>query len=65
MGAKQVAIIQSLLVSCKLQGIDPTTYLIDVLQRVSKHPAKDAWQLVPAEWKKRFSENPMKSALSQ
>jgi transposase len=65
MGAKQVAIIQSLLVSCKLQGIDPTTYLIDVLQRVSKHPAKDAWQLAPAEWKKRFSENPMKSALSQ
>jgi hypothetical protein len=48
-----------------LQGIDPTTYLIDVLQRVSKHPAKDAWQLAPAEWKKRFSENPMKSALSQ
>jgi transposase len=65
MGAKQVAIIQSLLVSCKLQGVDPTTYLIDVLQRVSMHPAKEAWQLAPAEWKERFSQNPLKSALGQ
>lgn len=65
MGAKHVAIIQSLLVSCKLQGINPTTYLIDVLQRVSQHSAKDAWQLAPAEWKSRFLETPLKCVLSQ
>ena len=33
-GAKQVGIVQSLLVTCRLHGIDPYTYLVDVLQRV-------------------------------
>jgi transposase len=32
LGAKQVGIIQSLIVTCRLHGIDPYTYLIDVLQ---------------------------------
>jgi len=36
--AKHVGIIQSLLTTCRLQGVDPYTYLVDVLQRVSLHP---------------------------
>ncbi len=46
-GAKQVGIIQSLMVTCKLQGIDPYTYLVDVLQRVSQHPASQVIELTP------------------
>lgn len=32
LGAKQIGIAQSLLVTCKLHDIDPYDYLIDVLQ---------------------------------
>jgi Asp-tRNA(Asn)/Glu-tRNA(Gln) amidotransferase A subunit family amidase len=39
-GAQQVGVIQSLLVTCRLHSIDPYTYLVDVLQRVSLHPAR-------------------------
>ena len=41
-GADRVAVIQSLLVTCKLQGVDPYTYLVDVLQRISEHPASQS-----------------------
>ena len=50
--------IQSLLVTCRLQGIDPYLYLVDVLQRVSQHPAKDVIELTPRIWKNRFGDNP-------
>ena len=63
-GAEQVGIIQSLLVTCKLQGVDPYTYLVDVLQRISIHPASRVLELTPREWKHRFSENPITSDLS-
>lgn len=39
LGAKHVGIVQSLIVTCRLHGIDPYTYLVDVLQRVGQHPA--------------------------
>jgi len=63
-GAKQVGIIQSLLVTCKLQTVDPYTYLVDVLQRISTHPASRAIELTPREWKHRFAENPLQSDLA-
>ncbi len=64
-GAEQVGIIQSLLVTCKLQGVDPYAYLVDVLQRISIHPASRAIELTPREWKHRFAENPIPSDLSR
>ena len=39
LGARQVGMIQSLLVTCKLQGINTYVYLVDVLQRIDRHPA--------------------------
>lgn len=62
-GAKQVGIIQSLLVTCQLQGIDPYTYLVDVLQRVSQHPASKVIELTPRVWKETFADNPLRSDL--
>jgi transposase len=64
LGAKHVGIIQSLIVTCRLQGVDVYTYLVDVLQRVSEHPAKDVIDLTPRVWKTKFSHNPMKSDLA-
>ena len=64
LGAKQVGIIQSLIVTCRLHGIDVYTYLVDVLQRVSIHPAKDVIDLTPRVWKTKFAHAPMKSDIA-
>jgi hypothetical protein len=61
---KHVGIIQSLIVTCRLHGIDVYTYLVDVLQRVSIHPANDVIELTPRVWKTKFAHAPMKSDLA-
>ena len=63
LGAEHVGIIQSLMTTCKLQGVDPYVYLTDVLQRVSVHPASDVESLTPRLWKDKFANNPMRSDL--
>lgn len=63
LGARDVGIIQSLLQTCKLQGIDPYTYLVDVLQRVDTHPIQEIDKLTPRLWKEHFSANPLRSDL--
>ena len=63
LGAQHVGIIQSLICTCKLQGIDPYLYLTDVLQRISVHPNKEIAQLTPRLWKQHFADDPMKSDL--
>ncbi len=63
-GAERIGIIQSLLGTCRLQGVDPYTYLVDVLQRISEHPASQVTDLTPRVWKTKFSHDPMKSDLA-
>jgi hypothetical protein len=63
LGAKHVGIIQSLLVTCRLHGVDPYTYLVDVLQRTGEHPASRVAELTPRLWKQHFSDNPLRSDL--
>lgn len=63
LGARQVGIVQSLLVTCRLHGIDPYTYLVDVLQRVGRHPQSRVAELTPRLWKQRFVDNPLRSDL--
>lgn len=65
LGAEQLGILQSLMVTCRLQGINPYHYLVDVLQRVSEHPASRVEELTPRVWKEMFSEKPMLSDLQQ
>lgn len=55
--------VQSLLTTCKLHDIDPYDYLVDVLQRVSQHPASRVDELTPRKWKTLFAANPLRSAL--
>jgi len=62
-GAEHVGIIQSLLTTCRLQGVRPYTYLVDVLQRIALHPARDVAALTPRRWKARFASHPMRSPL--
>jgi hypothetical protein len=65
MGARHVGIIQSLLASCRLQGVDPYVYLVDVLQRVDTHPALEVQLLTPRLWKEHFAANPLRSDLDR
>ncbi len=62
--AEPIAVVQSLLVTCKLQGADPYTYLVDVLQRISDHPASRVVELTPRMWKTLFADKPLKSDLA-
>ncbi|PTB98247.1 IS66 family transposase, partial [Marinobacter sp. Z-F4-2] len=63
LGAEHLGIIQSLISTCKLHDITPYTYLVDVLQRISQHPASDVSDLTPRLWKTRFAENPLRALI--
>jgi transposase len=64
-GAKHVGIIQSLLGTCRIQGVEPYTYLVDVLQRIDQHPAKEVQLLMPRLWKDHFAADPLRSDLDR
>ena len=49
--------------TCRLHGVDPYTYLVDVLQRISLLPAREVEQLTPRCWKTHFAANPLRSDL--
>jgi transposase len=64
-GARYVGILQSLLASCRLQGVDPCLYFVDVLQRIDTHPAFEVHLLTPRLWKHHFATNPLRSDLDR
>jgi len=64
LGAKHVGVVQSLIVTCRLHGIDPYTYLVDVLQRISEHPASRVAELTPRLWKEHFAAAPLRSDIA-
>lgn len=61
MGAHHVGIIQSLIVTSRLHGVNPYQYLVDILQRIATHPAKQVAELTPRIWKTRFAHKPILS----
>ena len=61
LGAEHLGIIQSLISTCRLHDINPYTYLVDVLQRISQHPASEVASLTPRLWKVKFAEQPLRS----
>ena len=63
LGAKHIGIVQSLLATCRLHDINPYDDFVDVLQRVSQHPASLVHQLTPRIWKEMFADNPLRSDL--
>ena len=65
LAARRVGAIQSLLATCQLQGLNPYIYLVDVLQRINRHPAKRAIELTPRVWKTLFADNPLRSDLDR
>ena len=51
-GAKYAAIAFTLIESCKMNKINPWEYIMDVLQRLDTHPAREVHLLTPKYWKK-------------
>lgn len=54
-GAKYATIAFTLIESCKMNGINPWEYIMDVLQRLDSHPAKEVHLLMPKNWKRLVS----------
>jgi len=63
-GARHVATIQTVLATCRAHGVDPYTYLVDVLQRINLTPASEVADLIPRRWAQRFAANPLRSDLA-
>ncbi len=62
---RHIGIVQSLIVTCQLQGINAYDYLVDVLQRIDRHPASQADQLTPRLWKEHFAQQRLRSQVEQ
>lgn len=62
-GARYSGILYSLLQTCYLRGIDPQTYLVDVLQRMDTHLALEVDLLTPRLWTETVGDSPMRSLL--
>jgi transposase len=50
-GGKRAAAMYSLIVSCKMNDVDPRAWLADVLARIATHPAHRIDELLPWIWK--------------
>ena len=62
-GAQRLSVLHSLVSTCRLHGVHPYTYLLDVLQRISIHPDSGVEELTPRRWKELFTSNPFRSDL--
>jgi transposase len=49
-GAERAARVATLIMTAKLNDIDPLTWLADVLARINDHPARTLEQLLPWTW---------------
>jgi transposase len=55
-GGQRAAVLYSLIVSAKMNDVDPQAWLADVLARIAAHPAQRIDELLPWNW--RFSRAP-------
>jgi transposase len=52
-GGRRAAAIYSLIATCKLNDVDPSAWLADVLAKLPDHPAHRVSELLPWAWKAR------------
>ena len=52
-GGERAAAMYSLIVTAKLNDLDPQAWLADVLRRINDHPASRLDELLPWNWKAR------------
>ena len=54
-GGTRAAAIYSLIVTAKMNDVDPQAWLADVLARIADHPANRLEELLPWNWKGRHN----------
>jgi transposase len=54
-GGRRAAAMYSLIVTAKMNGVDPQAWLADVLSRIAAHPAHRLDELLPWNWTPRAS----------
>jgi len=50
-GGQRAAAMYSLIITCKLNDVDPQAWLADVLARIAEHPAHRLAELLPWNWR--------------
>jgi transposase len=61
-GADRAAAIATLIMTAKLNSVDPQAWLADVLARIATHPAHRVDELLPWNWTPRASVKPAQAA---
>ncbi len=61
-GGQRAAAMYGLIVTCKMNDVDPQAWLADVLARIASHPAHRLDELLPWNWRSRSSLNPALAA---
>ena len=64
LGAEHLGIMNGLLATCRMQGVDPRIWLTDVLLRIASHPSARVDELTPRLWKTLFADHPMVSDIA-
>jgi len=61
-GGERAAAMYSLIISCKMNGVDPQAWLADVLTRIAGHPVHRLDELTPWNWKPQAPANSAQAA---
>ena len=61
-GGERAAAMYSLIITCKMNGVDPQAWLADVLARIADHPAHRLDELAPWNWKPQAPANSAQAA---
>jgi transposase len=61
-GGQRAAMMYSLIVTAKMNGVDPQAWLADVLSRIAAHPVHRLDELLPWNWPSRSSLDPALAA---
>lgn len=56
--AKGAALMYSLMECCRLQRVDPMTWLLDVMKTIETYPTDQLVDLLPHKWKRRANYKP-------
>ncbi len=61
-GGQRAAAMYSLVITCKMNGVDPQAWLADILSRIAGHPAHRLDELLPWNWRSQTQSAPAKAA---